>query len=61
MELQEIMQVISNVGFPIAACIYMMISSNKKTEKLSEAVISNTKAVENLTELVKALHGNGAV
>lgn len=34
--MQEFIQLISNVGFPIACCIYLFINQNKLISTLSE-------------------------
>lgn len=39
---EEIVKVITNVGFPIAMCIYMLFENKKNTEKLTDAVNNNT-------------------
>lgn len=53
----EFVQIISNVGFPIACCIFLYIHMNKQTELhhdeiniLSEAINNNTAAVNQLRE-----------
>lgn len=37
MELNEIVNLISSVGFPIACCLYMMLVNNKTVSKNTEA------------------------
>lgn len=56
----EFVQIISNVGFPIACCIFLYIHMNKQTELhheeiniLSEAINNNTAAVNQLRERMK--------
>lgn len=39
---EEFVKVITNVGFPIAMCIYMLFENKKNTEKLTDAVNNNT-------------------
>ena len=53
----EFVQIISNVGFPIACCVFLYIHMNKQTELhhdeiniLSEAINNNTAAVNQLRE-----------
>ena len=57
MELNELLQAISSVGFPIAACIYMMVVNNKTVKE-------NTAATNTMVELMKNvlahLNGGGA-
>jgi hypothetical protein len=54
MELNEILQAISSVGFPIAACVYMMVVNNKTIKE-------NTAATNTMVELMKNVlaHLNG--
>lgn len=61
MDITAITTIISNVGFPIAACIAMFWYVNKQTDvhkqeidKLTESLNNNTKAVN---KLVDALGG----
>ena len=44
MEVNEIMQIISNVGFPIACCIYLFYSN----DKLRKTIEENTKAIDSM-------------
>lgn len=53
MDYTSIVQIISSVGFPIAACIALFWQNNK----LSEAINNNTTA---LIELRHRLEGNNA-
>ena len=48
--MEVITELISSVGFPIACCVYMMVSNNKTLKEL-------TAAVNALTVTVKTLHG----
>ena len=55
--MQDIITIISNVGFPIACCIFLYMHMNKQTELhhqeiniLSEAINNNTAAVNQLKE-----------
>ena len=43
--MESIVQLISNVGFPIACCIVLFLQQNKLTTTLSE--ISNTMSLMN--------------
>ena len=43
---------ISNVGFPIAVCVYLAYSN----EKLRECVNENTKTIESLKQMIYDLH-----
>ena len=58
--MQDIITIISNVGFPIACCIFLYMHMNKQTELhhqeiniLSEAINNNTAAVNQLRERLK--------
>lgn len=62
MEINEIVNLISNVGFPIAVCCVMFYYMNKQTEKhkqeidkLSETLQGNTQVLTELTTLIKTL------
>lgn len=48
--MQEVVQLISTVGFPIAACLGMGWYISKTQENLRRVVEENTKAVLLLTE-----------
>ena len=48
MDLTTILQVISNVGFPIGACIYLAYSN----EKLRETIGENTKIINELKTMI---------
>lgn len=62
MEANEIVNIISNVGFPIAVCLVMFYYMNKQNEKhkqeidkLSETLQNNTKVLTELCTLIKTL------
>lgn len=62
MEINEIVSLISNVGFPIAVCCvlfyYITQQSNKhkqEIDKLSETLQGNTQVLTELTTLIKTL------
>lgn len=53
----DFVQIISNVGFPIACCVFLYIHLQKQTEAhheemniLSEAINNNTAAINQLRE-----------
>lgn len=55
MNLQEIVNAISTVGFPIAACIYLVYNqremnnaTNETIDKLRDTIENNTKVVTRL-------------
>ena len=49
MILDAIISLISSVGFPIAACIYLVCTTNKQIEQLTKAVNDMSTAVTTLT------------
>ena len=58
--MEEIIATIANVGFPIAACVFLYLHMNKQTELhhdeiqiLSEAINNNTDAINKLRERLK--------
>lgn len=62
MEVNEIVSLISNVGFPVAVCIALFFYMEKQnerhqneTDKLNETVQSNTKVLTELCTLIKTL------
>ena len=64
MDFTVITQIISSLGFPIAACIYMAWSNNKTEERHSEEISSlravveaNTLTVQRLVDKLDAIGG----
>lgn len=62
MDINGIVTLISNVGFPVAVCValffYMEKQSDRhqnETDKLNETVQSNTKVLTELCTLIKTL------
>ena len=62
MDIDSVIQLVSNVGFPVAVCIalfFYMEKQNerhlKETDKLNETVQSNTKVLTELCTLIKTL------
>lgn len=62
MDLNAIVSLISNVGFPVAVCIALFFYMEKQderhqneTDKLNETVQSNTKVLTELCTLIKTL------
>lgn len=56
----DFITIISNVGFPIACCIFLYMHMNKQTELhheeiniLAEAINNNTAAVNQLREKIQ--------
>lgn len=54
MDVGIITQLISNVGFPIAACCYLAWSN----ENLRKCIDENTKTIESLKQMIYDLHRN---
>jgi len=52
MDINVFSQLISNVGFPIAVCIYLAWSN----EKLRSTIDDNTRTIESLKDLIYSLH-----
>lgn len=48
MDVQSITQIISNLGFPIACCIYLALSN----EKLRSTIEENTKTIASLDKII---------
>lgn len=62
MDVNEIVSLISNVGFPVVVCISLFFYMEKQnerhqneTDKLNETVQSNTKVLTELCTLIKTL------
>lgn len=56
----EIVQLISNIGFPIACCVFLFMHLNKSNEQhsadmkmITEALNNNTVAITKLTERIR--------
>ena len=48
MALEEILSAVGSVGFPVACCIYMMVSNNKAIQNLTDAVHAMTAAINTM-------------
>lgn len=62
MDVNAIVSLISNVGFPVAVCVALFFYMKKQnerhqneTDKLNETVQSNTKVLTELCTLIKTL------
>lgn len=53
MEINEIIQLISNVGFPIFVGIYLLVYMNKQQEDMKETINELKNAINILTENLK--------
>lgn len=38
--MEELMNLVSNVGFPIAVCTYLMIRMESKLDKLNDTIVT---------------------
>lgn len=63
MDVQGILTAISTVGFPIAACVALFMRDSKmqeqhkaETDKMTEAINNNTRAITILTERMNNNH-----
>lgn len=55
MEVQEWVSIITQAGFPIAACIFLFKTNNQMLTKFQEAINNNTKAIEQLKLIVERI------
>lgn len=46
--MSDFVSLISNVGFPIAACAYMAVTYNKTITQLTDVINNNTLSIERL-------------
>lgn len=60
--MNEIIQAVSTVGFPIACCVFLLWQNSKQDtyhreqqEKLRETIAENTKSIEELGKLIHTL------
>jgi hypothetical protein len=60
--MNEIIQAVSTVGFPIACCCFLLWQNSKQDayhreqqEKLRETIAENTKSIEELGKLIHRL------
>lgn len=55
MDFQALLQAIGSVGFPIVACIYLIYSQQKTSEKHAEEMDKMRETVENNTKVMYKL------
>lgn len=65
-EFESIIQIISNVGFPIALCVYVLYLMDKrdkahdaKESEFAAAMQENAKALSELSTMIKEMKNNG--
>ena len=51
--MNEIVSLVSNIGFPIAMCILLIVQQQKQMKELTDAVNNNTLAITSLVERLK--------
>lgn len=52
MEMNDVMTIITQVGFPIAMCLLMMWYIKDLTSSFKTSIDNNTKAIENLEKVI---------
>lgn len=52
MDFSSITTIISQVGFPIACCIYLIYSNNKQNDKNAEEVEKLRQTIDNNTKVM---------
>ena len=58
MEVNDIMTIISTLGFPIAACIWMAYYQNTTLQKLTDVIQKNTEMLKELSIRLEVKDGN---
>ena len=53
-DMEQVVSIISSVGFPIAACIYLVFTTNKQLENLTKAVNEMSTAITILTNKLES-------
>ena len=53
-DMEQVVSIISSVRFPIAACIYLVFTTNKQLENLTKAVNEMSTAVNILTNKLES-------
>ena len=56
--IEEITQIISNVGFPIACCVVLFINNNKFTESLNKLNVTLTEITNRLENIEGKINDN---
>ena len=55
---EEITQIITNVGFPIACCVVLFINNNKFTESLKKLNVTLTEITNRLENIEGKINDN---
>lgn len=58
MDVKEVMDLVSNVAFPIAAFVMMYYSNTKTIEELRKTIEENTLIMAKLSERLDNINGN---
>ena len=58
MDIQVFAQIVSSVGFPIAACCVMFIQNNKLQDTLKEIAVTMQKMADAIDDLESGKNGN---
>lgn len=53
--MEVVTTLISNVGFPIACCIYLIYTHKQEMETIGKALDNNTEAIKELREQIKQI------
>ena len=53
-DMEQVVSIIIRFGFPIAACIYLVFTTNKQLENLTKAVNEMSTAVNILTNKLES-------
>ena len=53
MDVQTVTQLISNVGFPIAVCVYMAWDRHVSQKDMTQALDNNTTALNQILEHIR--------
>lgn len=48
--------IISSIGFPIAACIYMAVTQRESIDKMKDVISNNTNALNRLIDRMDGLN-----
>lgn len=59
MDINAITDIITSVGFPIAACCYLAWDRTHMMKEFNEKLSENTRVIESLKQLISDLHREG--
>lgn len=59
LDMNEVYNAISNIGFPICACVYMGKMYKESIDKLSSVVSSNTRALDRVLDKLDIDYNEG--